>query len=255
MKKAFVFDLDGTLLTSEKQITPRVIKNLHYLNRSSHEIIFASARPPRFVEPVSKIFPFKTHVISYNGAMYKTDKGQLVSFSIPKDLVRDIIEFLYEYDPECIISSELDDSWITSMEFNFKEFFVEEDSPKLVSRDELMDNHCTKILLNKCTQSELLIKRFSDRCNIIITDNGTLIQIMSLTASKENAVKHLMESMGLTLENVTCFGDDHNDIGLFKSCGTSVAMGNSIPELKELATHITETNDNEGISRYIEGNL
>lgn len=254
MKKVFVFDLDGTLLDSNKKVSSRVIKNLKFLNKSSHEIVFATARPPRFVASVSNLFPFNTHSISYNGAWYKTNHGETISFSISKKIVKSIIKFLENNDPRCIISTEMNDKWITYMNFDFKTYFNDEIGPKIVSKQDLIKNDCTKILINNCTVADKLKSKFSDICNIIVTDDGTLIQIMNITASKENAVKHLIENMGMKLADVICFGDDHNDIGLFKTCGTSVAMGNSIPELKNLATHITETNDNEGISRFIEIN-
>ena len=252
MKKAFVFDLDGTLLTSDKKITPRVIDNLQYLYDSSHEIIFASARPPRFVESLSSIFPFDTHLITYNGAMYKTNSGDVISFTIKQTLVEEIINFIDQNDPKAIVSSELNDSWISYKNYDFKGFYNQTIGPSIVPKSHLTSSHCTKILINNCLIENDIKKMFSSKCNIVVTDSGSLIQIMDLGVSKDNALKHLLDSMGIMLENTTCFGDDYNDIGLFKRCGTSVAMGNSIPELKDLATHITTSNDQEGVSRFIE---
>jgi hydroxymethylpyrimidine pyrophosphatase-like HAD family hydrolase len=75
---------------------------------------------------------------------------------------------------------------------------------------------------------------------------------MSLEASKENAVRHLTESRGIDIKDVLCFGDDFNDLGLFQTCGYSVAMGNAINELKEIASEITDTNDNDGVAMILE---
>ncbi|MFF0827769.1 HAD hydrolase family protein [Brevibacillus sp. NPDC003359] len=59
--------------------------------------------------------------------------------------------------------------------------------------------------------SEPIINKFGDQVNIMRTDDGKLIQIMSVKASKENAVNYLIESQGNKMSDVMCFGDDFND--------------------------------------------
>ncbi|MNT94492.1 putative phosphatase [compost metagenome] len=48
------------------------------------------------------------------------------------------------------------------------------------------------------------------------------------------------------------FIDDHNDLGLFKTTGYSIAMGNAINELKEIADEVTEGNDQDGVAIILE---
>ena len=50
---------------------------------------------------------------------------------------------------------------------------------------------------------------------------------------------------------IYCFGDDYNDIGMFKFCKNAVAMGNAISELKTIAKFVTETNDNDGVAKFL----
>jgi hydroxymethylpyrimidine pyrophosphatase-like HAD family hydrolase len=125
-------------------------------------------------------------------------------------------------------------------------------NPTIISIEKLKTFDCTKILITDCHDSEHIINKFGDQVNILSTDDGKLIQIMSLKSSKENAVKYLIESLGYKMSDVMCFGDDFNDLGLFQSCGISIAMGNAIKELKEIATEITETNDNDGVALILE---
>lgn len=47
------------------------------------------------------------------------------------------------------------------------------------------------------------------------------------------------------------FGDDFSDIEMFENSGTSVAMGNAILELKQIATYVTEDNNQNGIANFI----
>lgn len=84
--------------------------------------------------------------------------------------------------------------------------------------------------------------------NVIATDGGVLVQIMQKLASKEEAVQWVLHDIGVKSENVMVFGDDFNDLGLFHKCGFPIAMENAIIELKSLAKHITESNDNDGVA-------
>ena len=54
------------------------------------------------------------------------------------------------------------------------------------------------------------------------------------------------------MEETLCLGDDHNDMGLFQTCGYSIAMKNAIPELKARADEITDSNDQDGVAKALE---
>ena len=57
--------------------------------------------------------------------------------------------------------------------------------------------------------------------------------------------------MGITPAEITAFGDDFADIGMLALCGTGVAMGNAIPEVKAAADVIIGGNDEDGIAAYL----
>ena len=71
-------------------------------------------------------------------------------------------------------------------------------------------------------------------------------------ATKENAISKACEICGIVLEDVTAFGDDAPDIGMLKLCGTGVAMGNAIDSVKEAADIVIGSNDEDGIAKYLE---
>ena len=71
--------------------------------------------------------------------------------------------------------------------------------------------------------------------------------------TKETAIRKLSEKIGVSLENITAFGDDLADIGSLKMCGTGVAMGNALDVVKEAADITIGSNDEDGIAEYLEG--
>ena len=65
-------------------------------------------------------------------------------------------------------------------------------------------------------------------------------------------MKTLVEHIGIELNDVIAFGDDINDLGMLKLAGTAVAVSNAIEEVKAVADHITESNDQDGVAKFLE---
>jgi hydroxymethylpyrimidine pyrophosphatase-like HAD family hydrolase len=70
-------------------------------------------------------------------------------------------------------------------------------------------------------------------------------------ATKLNSLEIISEYFKISKENIVSFGDDYSDIEVFENSGISVAMGNAIPELKKIATDITDDNNSDGIAKFI----
>ena len=67
--QAIVLDLDGTLLGSDKSISPRNYQTVKRCYDSGIHIIVATARPPRAANQFVKNFPFVDYLVYYNGAL------------------------------------------------------------------------------------------------------------------------------------------------------------------------------------------
>jgi len=71
-------------------------------------------------------------------------------------------------------------------------------------------------------------------------------------ADKCNGVKALVDINGISLANIAAFGDDHNDVEMLRECGIGVAVANAIEEVKAVADYICDTNDNDGVAKWLE---
>ncbi len=74
-------------------------------------------------------------------------------------------------------------------------------------------------------------------------------------ATKENAIEELCRHLNITTSEIAAFGDDFNDIGMLKLCGKGIAMKNAIEEVKIAADVVCDTNENDGVAKWIENNL
>ena len=51
------------------------------------------------------------------------------------------------------------------------------------------------------------------------------------------------------------FGDDFNDVEMLEKCGVGIAVGNAVIDAKRAADFLCDTNDNDGVARYISENI
>jgi Cof subfamily protein (haloacid dehalogenase superfamily) len=249
-----VLDLDGTFLNSEKQVSERNYNAVLKCYQQGMKIIFATARPPRSVnhflpEDLRSMGSF----IYYNGAYIACPLTGINHHEpINSKLTAELLDYCLNSYPELDINLEVKDEWMSLREHDYSSITKVKEIPAVKSLDELKNQEATKVLFSGKIDVESLRERFSSKVNIVITDNGELVQITSEKASKENAVTLLCESLGIPLEKAIVFGDDYNDIGLFRICGWPVAMGNAISQLKEISKEITDTNDNDGVAKVLE---
>lgn len=78
------------------------------------------------------------------------------------------------------------------------------------------------------------------------------LHIVNAEATKEHAITELLERIGVKKENSIGIGDGHNDIHLFNSVATKVAMGNAVDDLKKVADITIGSVKNEGLAEYFE---
>lgn len=140
-------------------------------------------------------------------------------------------------------------SWVTSNVHSYptmKEIFSGEEMP-----DELNKMGCSDRPERIPEVYEYLKEHFEKRYEIARTDSRS-IEISRKGISKGNALKRLMEEEGVRPEEVLAFGDGENDISLFRAVSHSIAMGNAEDYVKEYATDVTGTNNEDGIVMALE---
>ena len=254
--KAIVLDLDGTVLNTKKQISLRNRRAILDIKKSGINVIFATARPPRVTyfegfEYLSR----GVFMVYYNGAYYKcTNDMEDCHFGIPAKTAARVIDFIEGMDSTAVVAAEIKDNLYGYKDISYTSFdFVNKDHyPKIVDMEYLKTHELTKILIADFDFVKELAETFSEELNIITTDSGKLVQVMSSQVGKEIAVAAIAKNLRIDMNEVMCFGDDYNDLELFKAAGHSVAMGNAEEDLKKVATETTLTNDEDGVAVVLE---
>ena len=81
------------------------------------------------------------------------------------------------------------------------------------------------------------------------------IFIANPNSNKGDGINNFCKALGIPLKETVGIGDDYNDIAMFKMVGQSVAMGNAYPDIKEICDCITDTNENNGVAKWLNSNF
>ena len=253
MSKIIVSDLDGTLLRTDKTVSSETINALLEFKNENNKILFATARPPRdaykYVPEVLRNNP----IICYNGAcIIDNDKNLLYKKEINREKALNVLNIAKQYGYQNICF-EINDALFST--FDTYDFFGDCKN-QLVDLENMEFDSAYKIIIcNKTPISEEFLSNISDICKGVITDNGTLCQIMDKGVSKWNSIEALLKNENIKKEDVIAFGDDYNDYEMIKNAGIGVAMANAEENIKQIADYITDSNMDEGISRFIKKHL
>ncbi|MFK7693576.1 HAD family hydrolase [Paenibacillus sp. HJGM_3] len=255
--KAIVLDLDGTLLDSNKQVSPRNLAAVLACHNEGLRIIIATARPPRsvrtFIPPaLLEVCAF----VYYNGAQVSdTRTGFEAHYGIPQAVTAAILDYCDGNFPTGLVCVEVKDVWYANRPILDDASYNPDCGPEIVPLAELRALEATKVLLSEFDPALLMAtwpERFGHLANLVVTDQNRLVQIMGKGVSKESGVMALCQHYGIAAADIMAFGDDYNDLELLRHCGYPIAMSNAVQELHELAYAVTASNDEDGVARVLE---
>lgn len=249
--RLLLFDLDGTLLRSDKTISQKTLEVLRECRDKGILIGVSTSRSEQnalsFIEELQPDVMIASGgaLVKYNGEyIYKAEFSaeetrQMIAVSreicgADCEITIDTIDFHYwnyKIDPK-----KQDQSWGDSVYTDFGDF--NESSLKM----------CVEIF-DEC-QAERLREELRD-CDCIRFSDGHWYKFTKKTATKENAILEISAVCGISTEEMVAFGDDYADIGMLTLCGKGIAMGNAIDEVKEKADVVIGSNDEDGIAEYL----
>ena len=269
MRTALIgFDLDGTLLTTEKRLTEYTKDVLKRAYEKGILLVPATGRPLSGIPGEVLDLPGVRYVISANGGRIIDRKQQRLIYEelVPPDTARKILEIFGRYD--ALREIYYDGVGYAQEDFlkNISRYMehppmaeyvlnTRRPVPDIMAKFEKENRGVDKVqgLFVSVEDRDRALADMRDVRDVSVT--GALeknIEVNAAGVNKGTALKILGELLHIRPEDIMAFGDASNDLAMIQAIGTGVAMENGIEEVKQAADHVAPPNDADGVARFIE---
>ncbi len=259
-------DVDGTLVTPDKELTGASIEAVAALASAGIAFAVTSGRPPRGMAMLVEPLALKTPIAAFNGGMFVNSAMEVLSErTIPDDAVVPLLG---------LFQAKGLDIWI----YRGSEWLVRDSSAPHVAREaatvlfgptvvagfddvveaaERGDARLAKIV--GVSDDQALVERVESEARELVGDHVSAarsqpyyLDITNPLANKGAVVDQLRGELAIDSAEVCTLGDMPNDVLMFARSGLSIAMGNADREVQRAARHVTAANDEEGFARAVE---
>lgn len=264
-KHLIVLDLDGTLLTDEKKISPRTKKTLQHAMKQGHEVMIATGRPYRSSELYYKELGLITPIVNFNGAFVHHPRQQnWGQYHEPMDVKTavEVVEACHDYNFHNIIAEVQDDVYFHYHDERLINLFSMGE-PNVTTGDlrRKLTYDPTSMLIHATDKTAPLISQHLSDVHAEVlhhrrwSEPWHVIEIVKAGLNKAVGIQKAAADLNIPRERIIAFGDEDNDLEMIEYAGTGVAMGNGIDQLKNIANEITLTNEEDGIAHFLEDRL
>lgn len=251
--KLVLCDLDGTLLNSQKTISEQNKKAFNCLKKQGILTGFCTSRGrPNVLEYENFIQP---DILICNGGgsiFYKNELASTNTFSLEE--TRTLLKTAKEVcGPNCEITLDT----LNKLYWNRHHDKSTDYAPDSIFTDfEDFRENALKICVQTQDKSKAeKIAKSIPECDYLPFSDIPWFKFSNKNAVKEKAIEFLCGYIKISTSEIAAFGDDFNDIGMLKMCGTGVAMQNAIPEVKQACKYTTLSNDEDGVAAFIFQNI
>ncbi|MFD1393126.1 HAD family hydrolase [Lacticaseibacillus jixianensis] len=258
-----VSDVDGTLAVDNTTITEVTRKVINRLLDAGHEFYLATGRMHALAQTMAQQIGPRAQIIASNGASYDL-AGSRVHHTLGADALNAVettaaangLTAVYFTDDAVFYVNEPDPAVKA-----FMYAFAPADGPLPVTQlpdVAALKQHADEIvngIIFSLTDPQALAEvrsRLAAQDLLHLSASFTNnIELIPKAVDKANAIAELQAKLAIPPQRTIAFGDGKNDIGMLKSAGISVAMGNADPAVKAVARYETAPNTEDGLAQFL----
>ncbi|RIW16361.1 HAD family phosphatase [Algoriphagus lacus] len=262
--KAICTDIDGTLLNSERDLSPRLKAVIQLLPQDFPLILASSRMPDAMRHLLFDLGKPSEPIIAYNGGFVLDGKGNVLdSVCIPLELVSKILDMTRKTDIH--VSLYQGENWYEPKPDYWAKREIQNTKvePTWMSGEEVLDlwekdnlgAHKVMVMGDSNEISWLFGELHFEHAKDLhlYRSKDTYIEIAPRKISKATALKLVLDHLyDFGMEEVIAFGDNYNDIDLIQRVGWGVAVANARPEVKAVAKEITLHHKEDGVAATLE---
>jgi Cof subfamily protein (haloacid dehalogenase superfamily) len=254
-----IADVDGTLVTQEKVLTPRAIQAVSLLREAGVLFALTSGRPPKGMKMLIEPLALSEPIAAFNGGvLVNPDLSVIESHLLGSDVASEVIRLIGEHGLDVWLYSDTD-------------WYVHDVNAPHVAREQWTVKFPPVVVADYASHLDKVAKvvGVSDNLPAVAACEqdmqkwgGTRISaersqpyyldVTNPKANKGEVVLTLSRLLSIPPEQIATIGDMPNDVLMFQKSGASIAMGNASPEVQSAATYVTASNEDDGFAKAME---
>ena len=257
MLKLVATDLDGTLLDTDGTVTARTRDALTAVEDLGVTVVFVTGRPIRWMDDLWEHVGGHGLAICSNGGIVYDVHARAVSRArtIPVDVGTEVADVLRAAIPGTTFAVEMTDGFAKESEFMPR--LPPPEDLVVGTMDEIFGDTAVKLLArHEDLEPEEFWAQVESKVGHLVTttwsSTGALVEISAAGVTKASTLKLLCDERGIGSEQVVGFGDMPNDLPMLEWVGTSYAMANAHPMVRELADRLAPSNEDDGVAATLE---
>jgi hypothetical protein len=254
-----IADVDGTLVTKDKVLTPRAKAAVKALRNGRIALAITSGRPPRGMAMLTEALALRTPIAGFNGGMFvNPDMTIIEQHILPGDVTRRAIDLILDQGM---------DAWL----YRGNDWLVRDAAAPHVAREQWTVKFAPTVVDGFGSVKEGVIKvvGVSDDLDLVarcekrardtlgsaasaVRSQPYYLDVTHPAANKGAVVATLSQLLSIPCSEIATIGDMPNDVLMFRKSGLSIAMGNANAEVKAQAMCVTASNEGDGFAEAME---
>lgn len=246
-QKIVFLDIDGTILDHNKEIPKATKEAVQKLQKNNIIVSIATGRAPFMFQDLLKELHINSYV-AFNG-QYVMHEGEVIhQNAIHADLLEELTEYSLSNEHPLVYQS------FEGMRSSVSDHpYIEAGMGSLKRNHPLVDIDYYKthpifqvLLFNEENEQPTYEKQFEQLR--FVRWHEFSCDVMPGNGSKAHGIEKFVTNLGLEWKDTYAFGDGLNDLEMLQKVHTSVAMGNSVEKIKNIADYITDDVAEDGLS-------
>ncbi|WP_252244629.1 MULTISPECIES: Cof-type HAD-IIB family hydrolase [unclassified Clostridium] len=280
MIKLIASDMDGTLLNNKHDIDVETVEAIRKAEEAGIIFAISTGREYDSVKGLLDKHNIRCQCILSNGAEYRDEDGNILEvININEKYAKQIIQILDEnklpsriFTDKGVFTTSTREEALQEVVFRtltFNPNLTKDEAKKMAEKEGFFTSLKYIDDVEKFFENGIEVRKFvAFHKDVELIDKmkktvGKLeglaisssfddnIEITDLNAQKGIILEQVAKKMDIDIKDVMILGDSFNDYSMFEIFEESVAMKNAIPEVKEIAKYITDSNDNLGVAKAI----
>ena len=263
MIRMIALDVDGTLLTSRRELTGETARAIRAAREKGIKVVLCTGRSTQEAMWLTGLAGCDDRAVCLGGAAVAdmADGRHIRRWDIPDGLAASVLEILRDRPLACMVFAG--EAYLLD---TYSARFYRETYPFPAYLDTVVETEDISAWLKAHRQPltkihaegapELfppLLEELRKLPGLTLTSSGRdNFEVLAHGVDKGKALRLLGAEWGISPEETAAVGDSDNDLAMLRAVGCPVAMGNAPDRVKAICALVTDSNDENGAARAIE---